>query len=35
MASEVRAKAGEGNAQNVANMLWAFATLGEPGQGSL
>ena len=30
MAQEVKGKAAEGNAQNVANVLWAFATLGEP-----
>jgi hypothetical protein len=34
MAEEVKGKAQEGNAQNCANMLWAFATLGERGAGS-
>lgn len=28
----MKGKAAQGNAQNVANMLWAFATLGEPAQ---
>jgi hypothetical protein len=32
MAAEVKAKAREGNAQNVANMLWSFATLGAQSQ---
>jgi hypothetical protein len=29
MAAEVQGKARDGNAQNIANMFWAFATLGE------
>lgn len=33
---ENAAKAGEGNAQNTANTLWAFATLGyNPGDAVL
>lgn len=31
MSDEAKAKARDGNAQNVANVLWAFATLGEWG----
>ena len=34
MAQEIKGKAAEGNAQNVANMVWAFATLGGSARGS-
>ena len=33
MGEEMKGKAAEGNAQNVANAIWAFATLGAHATG--